>query len=75
MSKFIYFHPGDKVQIKHDIENKPEMLVKKVQKARVGREEEEDSKSVLLGVTCYWFTEGGLYQQQTFSSKDLEKLD
>jgi hypothetical protein len=75
MSRHIYFHEGDKVQIKHDLNNKPEMLVKKVQKARVGRDEEEESKSVLLGVTCFWFTDTLLYQQQTFNSKDLEKLD
>ena len=66
--KFTYFHAGDIVQLKQDLPNKPVMIVKKVSKARIT---ESSDKSLLLGIVCFWFTDSGLYQEQSFSTKDL----
>jgi uncharacterized protein YodC (DUF2158 family) len=71
----IYFKAGDKVRLKQDIENIPDMIVDSVPKARMPRDtKEEEGKSVLLGVKCFWFTSNGFYQEKTFSTKDLKKI-
>lgn len=64
----IYFNPGDVVKIKHPLEVVPLMLVKeKAQKMIKG-------DSHFLGIKCLWFTKNGEYQEQTFSTKDLEMI-
>lgn len=64
----VYFNPGDVVQIKHDLDCKPLMLVKeKAQKMIKG-------DSHFLGIKCLWFTKEGLYQEQIFSTKDLSMV-
>ena len=75
MREMVFFKPGEIVQLKQDVDNKPQMIVDSIPKARMPREEEERKKSVLLGVKCYWFTSTGFYQEKTFNSKDLEKLN
>ena len=74
MREMVFFKPGEIVQLKQEIDNKPQMIVDSIPKARMPREGEERKKSVLLGVKCYWFTSTGFYQEKTFNSKDLEKL-
>ena len=74
MKKMIYFHAGDKVKLKHEIPNRPEMMVKRLVKAKVKKEENETSNNLFIGVLCCWFTKDLLYQEQIFSSKDLEKI-
>ncbi len=74
MREMVFFKAGEIVQLKQDIDNKPQMIVDSVPKARMPREGEERQKSILLGVKCYWFTSTGFYQEKTFNSKDLEKL-
>jgi uncharacterized protein YodC (DUF2158 family) len=71
----IYFNTGDKVRLKQEVSNRPEMLVESVTKARMPRDQDDKSKSVLLGIKCFWFTTNGFYQEKTFNSKDLEKLE
>lgn len=63
----IFFNPGELVQLRADLAYKPVMLVKKVVRFR-GTGESNN----LVGIACLWFTAGGLYQEQVFSSKDLE---
>jgi len=61
----IYFNPGDVVEIKHQLTNKPAMLVKeKATKLIKG-------DSHFQGIKCFWFTTTGEYQEQVFSTKDL----
>lgn len=67
----IYFKSGELVTIKHDLPNKPKMVVKRVIKGRLGNPEESN---LFLGIRCFWFTSDGAYCEQTFNSKDLEKL-
>jgi len=67
-----YFHAGDIVKLKQEIPNSPKMVVKGVPKTRrVGEGKSQETKNILLGVRCFWFTDAGLYQEQTFNSKDL----
>jgi uncharacterized protein YodC (DUF2158 family) len=69
--KRVFFHAGDLVQLKQSLPNKPVMLVMSIPKVRMT---EEAVKPMLLGVTCAWFTKDGLFQKQTFNTKDLEKV-
>jgi len=69
-----YFHAGDVVKLKQNISNKPEMVVLKINKIRPTTEKSEERRPILLGVTCYWFSTTFIYQERTFSSKDLEKI-
>jgi uncharacterized protein YodC (DUF2158 family) len=73
MKDFVYFNSGDVVQIKQDLPNKPLMVVSNIQKARSNSS--EDTKPVLIGVNCFWFTKDYLYQERLFSTKDLEQVD
>lgn len=64
----LFFSAGDVVRIKHDITDRPTMLVKeKVQKMI-----KDDAH--FIGIKCFWFSKDGLYQEQIFSTKDLELL-
>ena len=64
-----YFIPGDTVEIKHDMENKPKMLVQSIDKQTIRSE-----KGILLGVTCIWFNSNGDLQKHRFNTKDLIKI-
>jgi len=68
----IYFVPGERVHIKQDLMFKPQMVVKDIKKSRIKNEE---GKTQLQGISCFWFTNIGEYQEAIFNSKDLEKLD
>lgn len=75
MSLHVYFHTGDLVRLKQDLPHKPVMVVQKISKIRSTKEDSSIKKPILLGITCFWFTVDGLYQERTFSSKDLEKIN
>jgi len=69
----IFFTPGDVVTIKHDIENKPQMLVKGKESKTIRDKDEKGSH--FMGIRCFWFTSEHLYQEQVFSTKDLVHVD
>jgi hypothetical protein len=46
----IFFSSGDIVTIKHDIPNKPSMIVQSIDTVSSG------DRVALLGVTCIWFS-------------------
>ena len=69
--KMIFFVPGETVQIKQEIDYRPVMVVKEVNKMKTRNEE----KSQLLGITCFWFTVHGEYAEARFNTKDLEHTD
>lgn len=69
MNDKVFFNPGDTVQLKKGVSNKPEiMLVHTVDKMK-RRDAEQDR---LLGITCIWFTDSGELQKFRFDSKDLK---
>ena len=67
----VYFVPGDVVTIKHDIPNKPIMLVKGKEQKLIKNAEGNHFK----GIRCIWFTQTGQIQEAVFSTKDLKFVD
>lgn len=63
----VFFTPGDVVIIKHDIDNKPKMLVKGKETKTIRGEEGVHFK----GIRCVWFTKNGELQESVFNTKDL----
>lgn len=72
----IYFNPGDIVQLKQDIPNKPIMIVVKKETCLFKHTNRvDDKKSILKGIRCRWFTTTGELQENVFNTKDLIKLN
>lgn len=69
----VFFSAGNLVELKHDIPNKPQMVVVSVDKLpmKVGG---DNDKVALLGVTCIWFSTDCKLQSHRFSTKDLVKI-
>jgi hypothetical protein len=65
----IFFSSGDIVTIKHDIPNKPSMIVQSIDKLPVS----SGDRVALLGVTCIWFSTDLKLQKSRFSTKDIIK--
>lgn len=70
MEENIFYKPGDTVQIKQDIPNKPLMIVVK-KETSLFKNNMEDKKNVLKGIRCRWFTTTGQMQEAVFNTKDL----
>ena len=66
----IYFVPGDIVVVRHDITNKPEMVVK----GKETRTIKHEDASHFMGIRCFWFTKNQELQEAVFSTKDLIHL-
>jgi hypothetical protein len=66
----IYFNEGDIVAVRH-LTERPLMVVKRTEKMMKPNEE---GKSILIGIKCYWFDKNDSYQEATFNSKDLEMI-
>jgi uncharacterized protein YodC (DUF2158 family) len=56
------------VTLKQDIENKPNMIVYRVERSIMRN---KDGRDLLKGVKCRWFTDNGFIQEAVFSTKDL----
>jgi len=69
----IYFKAGDRVVIKHDLPYTPHMIVQSVDKEALPSD--DGIRTVLKGVTCFWFNNFGEIQVHQFNTKDLLKLD
>lgn len=75
MEDNIYFNPGDVVQLKQDIPNKPIMLVVKKETSLFKyNKKEDDKRPILRGIRCRWFTSTGEMQESVFNTKDLVLL-
>lgn len=71
----IYFNPGDIVQLKQDIPNKPIMIVVKKETSLFKHDRKaDDKKPILKGIRCRWFTTSGELQENVFNTKDLIKV-
>ena len=70
MEENIFYKPGDIVQIKQDIPNKPLMIVVK-KETSLFTNNMEDKKNVLKGIRCRWFTTTGQLQETVWNTKDL----
>ena len=67
----IFFQPGDLVEIRQDIPNKPTMLVSRIERNIL----KNNGKDLLKGVKCRWFTTDQYLQEAIFSTKDLIKVN
>lgn len=74
MEDNIYFNPGQIVQLKQDIPNKPTMIVikKEVSLFKHDSKRLNDKKPILIGIKCRWFTTTGELQEAIFNTKDLQ---
>lgn len=75
MEENIYFNPGDVVQIKQDIPNKPIMIVVRKETSLFKHDKKSDKKSILIGIRCRWFTSNKELQEAVFNTKDLKLLN
>ena len=72
MEEKVFFTPGDLVTLKQELPFKPIMMVKSVDKTSFRNGGSiVDSKPVLFGITCSWFTTSLEYQEKRFNTKDL----
>lgn len=70
MEENIFYKPGDIVQIKQNIPNKPLMIVVK-KETSLFKNNMEDKKNILKGIRCRWFTTTGQLQETIWNTKDL----
>lgn len=69
MEETVFYKPGDIVQLKQDIPNKPLMIV--VKKETSFLKTLDDKKNILRGIRCRWFTTTGELQETIWNTKDL----
>lgn len=75
MEENVYFNPGDVVELKQDIPNKPTMLVVKKETSLFKHDRRaEDKRPVLKGIRCRWFTSTGELQEAIFNTKDIKHI-
>lgn len=74
MEEKIFFMPGDLVQLRQGLPNKPTMYVVKKETKMVKLDKNSDLEDFFIGIRCRWFrTDGGL-EEAVFNTKDLIKL-
>lgn len=66
----IYFTPGQLVMLKHDLPNKPIMMVVRKETSIF----KNTGDNILRGIRCRWFTTDGTLQEAIFNTKDLIKV-
>lgn len=71
MEDNIYFTPGQIVQLKQDIPNKPIMIVVRKETSLFKHDKKSDKKPILIGIRCRWFSKDGILQEAIFNTKDL----
>ena len=67
-----YFSPGQRVTLRQEIDNKPIMLVHRVERNII---KNSTGNELLRGIKCRWFTKDGFLQEAVFSTKDLVLID
>lgn len=67
----VFLAPGDVVIVKHNIENRPKMVVIEKVSKNV-RNEDNTISPVFMGMKCRWFDKNQVLQEAVWSTKDLE---
>lgn len=71
MEEKVYFMPGDVVQVRQEIDNKPKMIVKGKETSRFTPNKDEAGKDYLSGIRCIWYDKEQRLQEAVFNTKDL----
>lgn len=84
----IYFVPGNLVIVKHDLDNRPVMLVTEVVTSKVltgvpalggysygNALELAKPQMAFKGIRCGWFDADMVWREQIFSTKDIIKVE
>lgn len=66
-----FYIPGDRV-VCNKLENPPIMYV--VRKKELTIKDGNDSVKTLQGIVCRYLDKQGIFREETFSTKDLEKI-
>lgn len=74
MEEKIYFMPGELVQVRQELPNKPVMMVVKKETLTFRPNKGEKSEEYFQGIRCRWFTACGELQEAVFNTKDLKKI-
>ena len=73
-----YFNQGDVVEVRQDIDNKPQMIVERVERTHIPDPSKKSpyisngDKTKLVGIRCIWFDKNFTLQKHTFNTKDLK---
>ncbi len=67
-----FYSPGDLVTLRQNLSNKPDMVVKSIDKVSGSTSAD---KPKLLGITCSWFNTNHELQSARFSTKDLKHIE
>lgn len=71
----LYLTPGMVVRVRHNIENRPKMIVSEKVTRSIRNKEKEDYDTMFLGIKCRWFDTTGRLQEAIFNTKDLELIE
>jgi len=67
----IFFNPGDKVKVKHELDFCPVMyVVEKVTRSYVNKDT-NSKENTFIGIKCRWYDSNFALQEAIFSTKDL----
>ena len=71
----LYLTPGMVVRVRHNIENRPKMIVSEKVTRSIRNKDKEDYDTMFLGIKCRWFDTTGRLQEAIFNTKDLELIE
>ncbi len=74
MEETQFFNPGQVVELKQDIPNKPRMVVVRKETSLFKHDSKRvsDKRPILIGIRCRWFTADGTLQEAVFNTKDIQ---
>lgn len=69
----VFFCPGELVQLKHEIENKPVMVVTEKVTRNI-KDKDGKNESLFVGIRCVWFDKNQVLREAIFNTKDLKHI-
>lgn len=70
----VYLTPGNIVRVKHNIENRPKMIVTEKANKSI-KNKDGEYESLFVGIKCIWFDKNQDLQTAIFNTKDLELIE
>ena len=72
LGAYTYFTPGDLVIVKHNIPNRPVMIVVEKVSRNVKNVETGAIETIFIGIKCRWFDNNMALQEAVFNTKDIK---